>query len=134
MLFRYLNSNGSALIMAKDKAEKPAKAEKATAVKSITKGQFITEIAETTALSKAQVSSVFDTMSEIIVKQLSKKGPGVIAIPGLLKLKARRVPAAKGGKSVPNRFKPGEMTVTKDKPAHTKVSVRALKGLKESLK
>ena len=129
--------------MAKDKAEKPAKAEKpkdpakaekAAAVKSITKGQFIAEIADTTALTKLQVASVFETMSAIIVKQLSKKGPGVIAIPGLLKLKARRVPAAKGGQSVPNRFKPGEMTLTKDKPAHMKVSARALKGLKESLK
>ncbi len=129
--------------MAKDKAEKPAKADKpkdpakadkATAVKSMTKGAFIAAIAEKTTLTKPQVSSVFDEMSAIIVKELSKKGPGVIAIPGLLKLKARRVAAAKGGKSVPNRFKPGEMTVTKDKPAHTKVSVRALKGLKESLK
>jgi len=143
MLFRTPNPNWSAPTMAKDKADKPvkadkadkpAKADKATAVKSITKGQFITEIAETTELSKAQVTSVFETMSEIIVKNLGKKGPGVIAIPGLLKLKARRVNAVKGGKSVPNRFKPGEMTVTKDKPAHTKVSVRALKGLKESLK
>ena len=131
--------------MAKDKAEKPGKAapngdkgekaggEKASA-KSITKGQFITEIAEATELTKAQVSSVFEHMSALIIKHLSKKGPGVIAIPGLLKLKARRVAAVKGGKSVPNRFKPGEMTVTKDKPAHTKVAARALKGLKEALK
>ena len=132
--------------MAKDKAEKPAKADKpkesakaakgdkAPSAKSITKGAFIAAIAEKTELTKPQVTSVFEEMSAIIVKELSTKGPGVIAIPGLLKLKARRVPAAKGGKSVPNRFKPGEMTVTKDKPAHTKVSVRALKGLKESLK
>ena len=47
---------------------------------------------------------------------------------------AKRVPAHKGGKTVPNRFKPGEMTVTKDKPASTRVTARALKGLKEMLK
>ncbi len=117
-----------------DKAKEPAKGEKAAAVKSITKGAFIAAIAEKTELSKPQVTSVFEEMSAIIVKELSTKGPGVIAIPGLLKLKARRVKAVKGGKSVPNRFKPGETTVTKDKPAHTKVSARALKGLKESLK
>ena len=53
---------------------------------------------------------------------------------GLFKLKARRVNALKTGKSVTNRFKPGEMTITKDKPAPTKVTARPLKGLKESLK
>ncbi len=116
------------------KAKEPAKADKAAAVKSITKGAFIAAIADKTQLTKPQVTSVFEEMSAIIVKELSTKGPGVIAIPGLLKLKARRVKAVKGGKSVPNRFKPGETTVTKDKPAHTKVSARALKGLKESLK
>ena len=124
--------------MAKEKAEKADKAEKAEkpakSVKSITKGQFISDIAEATELSKAQVSSVFESMTGIIVKELSVKGPGTIAIPGLLKLKARRVKSVKGGKQVPNRFKPGEMTTTKDKPAHTKVSARALKGLKEALK
>jgi hypothetical protein len=40
----------------------------------------------------------------------------------------------KGGQKVPNRFKPGEMTETKAKPAHMKVSARPLKGLKDSLK
>jgi hypothetical protein len=35
---------------------------------------------------------------------------------------------------VPNRFKPGEMTMTKDKPASTQVRARALKGLKDLLK
>ena len=123
--------------MAKKTAEKPAakatKGAKAPAAKPMTKGAFLADIAEKTELTKAQVTSVFDTMNEIIVHQLSKKGPGVINLPGLLKLKARRVDAIKGGKSVPNRFKPGEMTVTKDKPAHTKVSARPLKGLKEAL-
>jgi DNA-binding protein HU-beta len=112
--------------MAKDKpAEKSAK--------SITKGQFLADIAEATEMTKADVSKVMDAMAEVIVKQLGPKGPGTLALPGLFKLKARHVKAQKGGKSVPNRFKPGEMTVTKDKPAHTKVSARPLKALKEAL-
>lgn len=122
--------------MAKEKA--PAKAEKAEkpakAVKSITKAQFYDEIAKATELPKTKVAEVFDAIEATIVKQLSTKGPGVLTLPGLFKLKARRVKAVKGGKQVPNRFKPGEMTTTKDKPAHTKVSARPLKGLKEALK
>jgi nucleoid DNA-binding protein len=125
--------------MAKEKpatkpAAKAAAPEKKPAAKAMTKSAFIADIAEKTELSKQQVSSVFETMSDIIISQLSKKGPGVVAIPGLLKLKAKHVAAVKGGQKVPNRFKPGEMTETKAKPAHMKVSARPLKGLKDSLK
>jgi nucleoid DNA-binding protein len=102
--------------------------------KSITKSQFYTEVAEATELKKADVAKVFDAVTDIIKKQLSSKGPGVLTLPGLFKLKAKRIPAQKGGKSVPNRFKPGEMTITKDKPASTRVTARPLKGLKDMLK
>lgn len=119
---------------AKAPAPPAADAAKTKSVKSITKGQFLTEIADQSELSKQQVAAVFEAMTNVIVKNLSPKGPGVIALPGLFKLKAKRVKAVKGGKEVPNRFKPGEMTTTKDKAAHTKVSVRPLKGLKELLK
>ena len=102
--------------------------------KSITKAQFYTEVADQTGLKKAEVAKVFDAITEVIKKQLSQKGPGVLTLPGLFKLKAKRIPAQKGGKQVPNRFKPGEMTTTKDKPASTRVTARALKGLKELLK
>ncbi len=124
--------NGAAKAPAPPAGGGDAKAAKS--VKSITKGQFMTEIAEQAELSKQQVAAVFEAMTGVIVKNLSAKGPGVIALPGLFKLKAKRVKAVKGGKEVPNRFKPGEMTTTKDKAAHTKVSVRPLKGLKELLK
>ena len=115
--------------MAKEKEKAEAKV-----VKSITKSQFLTEIAQATEKTKKEVEEFFDAMTAVIVKQLSTKGPGAVTVPGLFKLKAKRVKAVKGGKLVPNRFKPGEMTVTKDKPAHTKVSARPLKTLKELLK
>lgn len=117
--------------MAKEKAE--AKAE-AKVVKSITKSQFMTEIASQTGKTKKEAEEFFLAMTNVIVKQLSTKGPGAVTVPGLFKLKAKRVKAVKGGKLVPNRFKPGEMTVTKDKPAHTKVTARPMKTLKELLK
>ena len=112
------------------------KAATAKAARSITKSEFFQLVAAATenGLSKAQVMDAFTAMTSVIEDQLGKKGSGVLTLPGLFKLKAKRVDAVKGGKSVPNRFKPGEMTITKDKPAHTKVTARPLKGLKESLK
>lgn len=107
---------------------------KGKAPRSITKSEFFQQVADAAELKKAEVVKVFEAITTVIEKQLGKKGPGVLTLPGLFKLKAKRVDAVKGGKLVPNRFKPGEMTTTKDKPAHTKVTARPLKGLKESLK
>ena len=115
--------------MAKEKAATATKS-----AKSVTKTLFFDEIAKSTELTKAQVAKVFEAMEASIVKHLGKKGTGVLTLPGLFKLKAKRVPAVKGGKQVPNRFKPGEFTVTKDKPASTKVKAFALKRLKDALK
>jgi nucleoid DNA-binding protein len=102
--------------------------------KSITKSEFFNRIAEATELKKTEVAKVFDAITDVIKKELSQKGPGVLTLPGLFKLKTRRVPAQKGGKTVPNRFKPGETTVTKDKPASVRIRANALKGLKEMVK
>jgi nucleoid DNA-binding protein len=101
--------------------------------KSITKSVFFAEIAEKTGLKKTQVAEVFDAINGIIVKQLGSKGPRVITIPGLLKLKSKRVDKVKGGQKKINPLT-GKEYVTKDKPAHTKVTARPLKGLKELLK
>jgi nucleoid DNA-binding protein len=107
---------------------------KSKAGRSITKSEFFQAVAEESGMKKAEVVKIFDAITAVIEKQLGKKGSGVLTLPGLFKLKAKRVEAVKGGKMVPNRFKPGEMTVTKDKPAHTKVTARPLKALKEMLK
>jgi len=107
---------------------------KAKGAKSITKSQFYQEVADATELKKSEIAKVFEAITEVIKKQLGSKGPGVLTLPGLFKLKAVRKPAQKGGKMVPNRFKPGEMVMTKDKPASTQVRARALKALKDVLK
>jgi nucleoid DNA-binding protein len=102
--------------------------------KSITKAQFFNEVADQTGLKKAEVAKVFEAITEVVKKQLSAKGPGVVTLPGLFKLRAKRIPAVKGGQLVPNRFKPGEMIKTKDKPATTRVTARPLKAFKDQLK
>jgi nucleoid DNA-binding protein len=111
-----------------------AKSAGGKSAKSITKSEFFNRVAEATELKKADVAKVFDAITDLIKKELSQKGPGVLTLPGLFKLKAKRIAAQKGGKMVPNRFKPGEMTMTKDKPASVRIGARALKGLKEMVK
>src|SRR4051794_27353675 len=74
----------------------PAPVEK-KAAKPRTKGEIFAKLAESTGLSKKQISSVFDGMSELIKAELGKKGPGIFVVPGLLKLKVVRKPATKAG-------------------------------------
>ena len=60
--------------------------------------------------------------------------PGVITLPGLVKIEKKKVPARKAEKGVPNPFKPGELMDRPAKPAYNKVKVRALKMLKDMAK
>jgi nucleoid DNA-binding protein len=88
-------------------------------------------IAEASGLSRKQVAAVLDALAEEIRKNLSKKGTGVIAIPGLVKIVRQNVPARPAQKGVPNPFKPGELMDRPAKPASVKVKVRPLKNLKD---
>jgi len=100
----------------------------AKTVKPPTKTEIYTAIAEQTDLSRKQVSSVFEALGGQIKKSLAKNG--VFAIPQLVKIEKRKVPARPAKKNVPNPFKPGELMNVKAKPASTKLKVRALGGLK----
>lgn len=99
---------------------------KATKVRS--KSEIFSSVAGETGLTRKQVSQVFESLTGLIKKDLSK-GPGIFAVPGLMKITVVRKPATKE-KKVPNPFKPGEMMVVKAKPARKVVKVRPLKGLK----
>ena len=104
------------------------------APKSRTKSEVMQTLAEKTGLTRKQVASVFDELANIINADLGKKGPRVFTLPGLLKLKVVVKPAVKGGKVVPNPFKPGETMVTKDRPARSIVKALPLKNLKDMVK
>ena len=65
------------------------------AAKAPSKSEVLKNLADGTGLNKKQVSSVLDGLTAIIKKELGKKGPGVFAIPGLVKLKVIRKPATK---------------------------------------
>ncbi len=107
-------------------AEKPAK------VKAATKADIYGVLAEKTGLSKKQVATVFDAYCDFTKKELGKKGPGQVLLPGMAKIKATRVAASKAT-TKPNPFKPGEMMTVKAKPARTRIKIVPLKVYKETL-
>lgn len=112
-------------------AKKKATAKKAaTKAKAPTKSEVFGNIAETTGLNKKEVAAVFDALTEEIRKNLSNKGPGVFTVPGLMKITKKKVPAKPAQKNVLNRFT-GEYRDVPAKPATSRVTVRALKNLKE---
>jgi Bacterial DNA-binding protein len=96
--------------------------------KSLTKAELYEAISKETGNTKAEVKAFFAALESVAVKQLGKKGPGVFAIPNVIKLTAVKKPATKGGEKKPNPFKPGEFLITKPKPASIKVRARALKN------
>lgn len=94
-----------------------------------TKTQILTDIAETTGLTKKQVGAVIDELGNVIERHIKKRSVGAFVLPGLLKITTIRKPATKERKGV-NPFT-GEETVFKARPARTVVKVRPLKRLKE---
>ncbi len=108
-------------------------AKAAPSKKPPTKTDILNSIASATDLSKKQVSSVLEALQAEIKKALGSRGMGVFAIPGLVKIERRKIPARPAQKR-PNPFKPGEMMEVAARPAQNKVKVRPLKNLKEMVK
>jgi len=111
-----------------------AKANGGMKAKSMTKSQVYDAVSKESEFSRSDVKKFFAALETVVTEQLGRKGPGVITIPGLIKLTAVKKPATKGGEQRPNPFKPGEFITTKPKPATTKVKARALKAFTEALK
>jgi nucleoid DNA-binding protein len=106
-----------------------AAAPKKASAKAPSKTEMLNNIAGASGLSKKDVAAVLEALAAEIKKGL--KGPGVVQIPGLVKIIKQKVPARPAQKNVPNPFKPGEFMDRPAKPASVKVKVRALKNLKQ---
>jgi nucleoid DNA-binding protein len=104
----------------------------ATTAKAATKSEILANIAESTQLSRKQVSGVFEALSEQIKFAVGKKGPGIFAVPGLLKIIVINKPATKARKGI-NPFTKEEQ-MFKAKPARKVIKVRPLKALKDFAK
>jgi nucleoid DNA-binding protein len=99
-------------------------------VRPLSKSALTQTLADKTGLSKKQVASVIDGIDEIIRDQLGRKGPGVFALPGLIKIQTVTKKAVKAG-TRPHPFKPGETMEVKARPARKVVKVRAFKALRD---
>ena len=99
------------------------------AKKAPTKTQVLANIAEATGLTKKDVAKVFDALTDEVRKALKPKDGG-FTIPGLVKIGKKKVKAKPAEKNVRNPFT-GELYDRPAKPAYTKITVRALKNLKD---
>lgn len=93
------------------------------------KTQILTDIAESTDLSRKQVGAVIDELSSIIERHVKKRACGEFVLPGMLKITTVKKPKRPARKGI-NPFT-GEETIFKAKPASIAVKVRPLKKLKE---
>ena len=96
--------------------------------KRLTKAQVIAEIADSAELDKKSVNRVFESLTDLIKKQL-KSPNGEFVIPGLIKLKSVKKPATKDRPGI-NPFTKQPITI-KGKPASKKIRASALKSLKD---
>jgi nucleoid DNA-binding protein len=101
--------------------------------KPLSKSAVYQHLADKTHLPRKKIAEVFDELGAVIKGELGKKGPGVFAVAGLMKLKLVKKAATKAGRR-PNPFKPGEMMDVKAKPARNVVKILALKSLKDMVK
>lgn len=96
--------------------------------KPTSKSEILAAISEKTNLKRKDVVAVFDTLRELIERDLTK-GPGIFNVVGLMKIKVVRKPATPARKGV-NPFTKEEV-MFKAKPARNVVKIQALKTLKE---
>lgn len=117
----------------KKAAKKAATASSTNRVKAIaepmTKTQIVTQISDTTGLTKKDVNQVFDQLSTIMEGHLKKRGAGHFTLPGIMKVVTQKKPATKARKGI-NPFT-GQETTFAAKPARTVVKIRPLKKLKD---
>ena len=65
------------------------------------KSAMYQSLAESTGLSRKQIAAVFDELTKLIRRDVGKRGPGVVALPGLLKIKrvVRKARPARQGRN-----------------------------------
>ncbi|WP_165219678.1 HU family DNA-binding protein [Aquisphaera insulae] len=112
-------------------AEPKAAAPSKTASKPATKTEFYSALAEKTGLTKKQVATVFEALVEFHNKELGKKGPGIVQIPGLFKVKVVHKPATPARPGFNPQTK--QPITIKAKPARKVIKVMPLKALKDMI-
>lgn len=97
----------------------------------LSKAQIITELSESTELSKKDVKAVLDSLGDLVHAHIKPRSGGIFKLPGMFKISVVKKPATKARKGVPNPFRPGETMDVAAKPASRKVKILPLKNLKD---
>lgn len=100
--------------------------------KAATKTAMFQALAERSELTKKQVARFFEELTGYLKDELGKKGPGLVNLAGLLKIKRvekKATPARKG-----RNPQTGQEIDIPAKPKRTVVRALALKSLKEMVK
>jgi nucleoid DNA-binding protein len=100
--------------------------------KPATKTVTYQRLADATNMTKKQVATFFDALTNLIKTEVGKKGPGIFNVPGLLKIK--RVEKAPTKARQGRNPLTGEPITIKAKPKRTVVRALPLKALKEMVK
>ena len=96
--------------------------------KAMSKSEIAASLSESTGLTKTQIASLFESLAELVGKNIGSGGPGIFTLPGLLKIKVVRKPATPARTGI-NPFTKQETTF-KAKPARNVVKLQALKPRK----
>ncbi len=94
---------------------------------SVTKSELVSDISSKTGLSKTQINSVFEALTEVVEK--SMKSGNAVTVPNLVKIYVhkRKATAARQMKSPAT----GEMIMVAAKPARKVIKTKPVKYLKE---
>ena len=114
-------------------AKKTTSTEKLKAIPTKqTKTQILQAVAEETELSRKQVAAVFLSLSNLIQRNMQKRGSGEFIIPDTgVKIRRVKKPARKA--RMGRNPSTGEAIKIAAKPATTVVKVTALKALKDTI-
>jgi nucleoid DNA-binding protein len=96
--------------------------------KPTSKSEIYAYISEKTGLKRKEVVSVFDSLSDIMERDLTR-GSGIFNVVGLMKVKVVNKPAVPARRGI-NPFTKEEV-MFKAKPARRVVKVQPLKSLKD---
>jgi DNA-binding protein HU-beta len=106
------------------------KAEVAKKATSISKSALINAVVEATGdVSRKQVKSVLDQISEVAYRELKKNG--IFTLPGFAKFRVVKKPATKARQGI-NPFTK-QPTTFAAKPASKSVRVRPIKSIKDAV-
>jgi len=99
--------------------------------KRMSKTQFVAAVAEKSGLTKKETNAALEAITKVVTRELGKKGPGEVVLPGLIKLSVVVKPATPAHEGL-NPFTKQPMTY-KAKPARKVVKARALKTLTDAV-